>query len=166
MTPKIQPGDLVTVRYRVLAGKDVVDASEGPVTFEVGSGRFLPPVEKALEGHQPGDRLIVLVPPEEHYGRYDPKKLQLIAAEKLPPNANPGEVVKVQDELGVVHPAILRRRDEEVALVDLNHPLAGKILRFEIEILDVKPKTSVSPPEKPEETASREETSSQGREGA
>ncbi len=162
MTPKIQPGDLVTIRYRVLAGKDVVDASEQPITFEIGSGRFLPAVEKALEGHQPGDRIIVLVPPEEHYGPYDPKKLQLVAVEKIPPNANPGEVVRVQDELGVIHPAILRRRDEEVALVDFNHPLAGKLLRFEIEILEVKPKGEASQKDEP---VFEEETMSEGREG-
>ncbi|NPB08912.1 MAG: hypothetical protein GXO17_01035 [Thermodesulfobacteria bacterium] len=177
MASKIRPGDLVTVRYRVFAGKEVVDASEEPFTFEVGSGRFLPPVEKALIGHQPGERIVVFVPPEEHYGPYDPKKLQLIAVEKLPPNVNPGDVVRVQDEMGIVHPAVLRRRDEEVAWVDLNHPLAGKLLRFEIEILDVTPKEAAS--EKKEEPGrdaqtapSKEvtdkalETPAQGRENA
>ncbi len=139
LVEKIAPGDMVTIRYRVFAGQEMVDASQKPFSFKVGTGEFFPVVEKALLGHKPGDKIVVLVPPEEHYGLYDPKKLQLIPAEKLPPNANPGEVIKVQDDLGVVHPAILRRRDTDVALVDLNHPLAGKLLRFEIEILDVKP---------------------------
>lgn len=139
MTHQIAPGDKVTIHYRVFAGKEMVDASSKPVSFKVGSGEFFPFVEKALIGHRPGEKIIVFVPPEEHYGPYDPKKLQIIPVEKLPSHVHPGEIVKVQDEIGVVHPAILRKKDPWIALVDLNHPFAGKVLRFEVEIIEVEP---------------------------
>lgn len=139
MAKKIAQGDEVTIRYRVHAGKELVDASSEPITFKIGSGEFFPFVEESLIGRSPGEHVVVFVPPEKHYGRYDPKKLQIMPVEKIPPQAHPGEVIKVQDELGIVHPAILRKKDPWIALVDLNHPFAGKVLRFEVDILDVKP---------------------------
>ncbi|RUM87651.1 MAG: hypothetical protein DSZ24_05685 [Thermodesulfatator sp.] len=135
---RIGPGDRVSFRYRVLAEGGLVDASEQPVTIRVGEGRFPPSVEKALLGRREGDILSVWVPPGEHYGWYDPRKVQFIPVEKIPPQARPGETVFVQDELGVLHPARLARRDLRVAVVDFNHPLAGKPLRFDLEILRVE----------------------------
>ncbi|QJA06878.1 hypothetical protein FVE67_08780 [Thermosulfurimonas marina] len=135
---RIGPGDRVSFRYRVLAEGGLVDASEEPVTIIVGEGRFPPSVEKALLGHTEGEVLSVWVPPDEHYGWYDPRKIQFLPVEKIPPQARPGETIFVPDELGVLHPARLARRDSRVAVVDLNHPLAGKPLRFDLEILKVE----------------------------
>jgi len=136
--PEIEKGDRVTFKYQVFSEASLVDASERPVTIVVGEGRFPPSVETALIGKKEGERVSVWVPPEEHYGRYDPKKVRLIPVEKLPREARPGETVFVQDELGVLHPARLARKDPRVAVVDLNHPLAGKYLRFDLEIVKVE----------------------------
>jgi len=136
--PAIEPGDKALIRYRVIAEKDVVDASKEPFWVKVGTGEFMPAVERALIGHRPGEIVAVWVPPEEHYGAYDPKKLQVVPAERIPEGANPGTVIKLQDEYGVVHPAILKKVEEGLAVVDFNHPLAGKPLRFEVEILDLQ----------------------------
>ncbi|WP_068540548.1 FKBP-type peptidyl-prolyl cis-trans isomerase [Thermodesulfatator autotrophicus] len=138
----IEPGDEILVNYRVLADKEVVDSSKEPIVLKVGEGKFMPAVEEALVGHRTGERVIVLVSPEEHYGKYDPKKLQIIPAEKLPEGINPGSLVKIQDEYGVVHPAILKKVEEGLAVVDFNHPLAGKTLRFEVDILGIKKRDS------------------------
>ena len=139
MSERIRPGARVVFNYRVLTDKEVVDVSSRPVSIEVGRGLFFPAVEETLLGHQAGERLVIFLPPEKHYGPYDPKKLYLIPAERLPKDVGPGQVIRVPDDLGVPHPAIVRRIDSEVALVDFNHPLAGKLLRFEIEILEVTP---------------------------
>lgn len=146
MFKRIQPGSKVVFNYRVIAGQEVVDSSSRPATIEIGRGQFFPVVEEALLGHEAGERLVVLVPPEKHYGPYDPKKIHFIPTERLPREISPGQVVRVPDDFGVPHPAIVRRVDPEVALVDFNHPLAGKPLRFEIEILEVIP-----PEDAPEE---------------
>lgn len=144
MRAKIERNDKVTFRYQVFSDSELIDTSSGPVTVVVGEGRFFRPVEEGLLGKEEGERVIVWVPPEEHYGRYDPKKIKLIPAEKLPPQARVGETVLIQDEFGVLHPAKLRRRDDSLAVVDLNHPLAGKYLRFEVEILKIE-----KPPSEP-----------------
>ncbi len=135
---KIAPGDLVVIRYTVLTDTGVIDLSKEPVSLRVGEGRFFRPVEEGLIGRKEGEKVVIVVPPEEHYGRYDPKKVEVIPAEKIPPQARPGDTVFVQDELGVLHPAKLRRRDARLAVIDRNHPLAGKYLRFEVEILRVE----------------------------
>lgn len=139
MTDVVRPGTRVVLRYRVLAGPKIVDRAEKPIEIVVGKGDFLPVVEKALIGHQPGDHLSVLVPPDKLYGPYDPKKLSFIPIERLPKDLHPGQVIQIQDEYGIPHPATVRRLDQDIALVDYNHPLAGRPLRFEIEILGVKP---------------------------
>ncbi|AEH44084.1 peptidylprolyl isomerase FKBP-type [Thermodesulfatator indicus DSM 15286] len=140
----IEPGDEILIRYRVLANKEVVDTSQEPIVLRVGEGKFMPIVENALVGHKTGERVIVLVSPEEHYGKYDPKKIQVVPSEKIPEGTNPGSIVKIQDEYGVVHPAILKKVEEGLAVVDFNHPLAGKTLRFEVDILGIKKKDSSS----------------------
>ncbi|HFC98200.1 MAG TPA: hypothetical protein ENJ40_07075 [Thermosulfurimonas dismutans] len=134
----IEKGDRVTFRYQVFAEGGLVDASEKPVHIRVGEGRFPPSVERAFLGREKGARFSVWVPPEEHYGRYDPKKVRFLPSEKIPSQVRIGETVLVQDEFGVLHPARLARRDRNIAVVDLNHPLAGKYLRFDIEILEVE----------------------------
>lgn len=139
MSVQIQPGSRVVFHYRVFADQQMIDSSSKPVSVVIGEGKFFKAVEEALIGHRPGERVIVLLPPEEHYGPYDPKKLQVVPAERLPAETNPGQVIHLQDEMGILHPAIVRRIDPEMALVDFNHPFAGKLLRFEVEILDVKP---------------------------
>ncbi len=138
--PAIEPGDKALIRYRVIAEKDVVDASKEPFWVRIGSGEFMPAVERALVGHRPGELVEVWVPPEEHYGPYDPKKLQLVPSERIPEGTSPGSIVKLQDEYGVVHPGILKKVEEGLAVVDFNHPLAGKTLRFQVEILDLEKK--------------------------
>ncbi|WP_022853301.1 FKBP-type peptidyl-prolyl cis-trans isomerase [Thermodesulfatator atlanticus] len=136
--PVIEPGDEILIRYQVFADKDVVDASSKPIKIKVGTGKFMPVVEEALIGRSPGEHVTIWVAPEEHYGKYDPKKLQLVPAEKIPEGLSPGAIVKIQDEYGVIHPAILKKVEEGLAVVDFNHPLAGKHLRFEVDILEVK----------------------------
>ena len=146
--PIIEEGDRVLIRYRVSTEKEVVDSAKEPVWIEVGTGNFMPAVEKAQIGHRPGEVVAVLVPPQEHYGPYDPKKLQLVPVEKVPQGVNPGAVIKLQDEYGVVHPAVLKKVEEGLAVVDFNHPLAGKTLRFDVEIIDVQKRPQ---PEKEQE---------------
>ena len=136
----IKKGDQVTFRYQVFSEEGLVDTSEKPVTIVVGEGRFPPSVEAALLGKEKGTHISVWVPPEEHYGRYDPKKIRFLPSEKIPLQTRPGETIFLQDEFGVLYPARLVRKDKIIAVVDSNHPLAGKYLRFDLEILEVESK--------------------------
>ncbi len=135
---RIELRDRVLLNYRVFADEALIDVSKEPVWIVVSEGRFLKPVEEALLGRRQGEKVVVLVPPEEHYGKYDPKKLKLVPAERFPPTVKPGDTVFLQDDYGIPHPARVRKRDYGTVLVDFNHPLAGKVLRFEVEILRVE----------------------------
>ncbi|MBA2849255.1 peptidylprolyl isomerase [Thermosulfuriphilus ammonigenes] len=136
-TKIIAKGAKVTISYRVLAAGKVVDVSKSPVSFICGEGQFMPYVEEALIGAKVGETRHIVVPPQYHYGPYDPLKLVAISRERLPQGANPGEVVRLVDEFWVLRPALIREINEGYAFVDFNHPLAGKELQFEVEILGI-----------------------------
>ena len=78
------------------------------------------------------------LPPEEVYGPVDPKAIMEVAAKKLPAGAEkPGSVVSVRDTQGQTLRAVVKEARGETALLDFNHPLAGKVLHFEVEIVGV-----------------------------
>ncbi len=138
----IQRGSKIVFYYRVIADQKVVDVSHKPVTIIVGEGKFLKALEEALIGHEAGEEVVIVLPPEKHYGKYDPKKIKVVPRERLPDKAKVGQVVYLPDEMGILHPAIVRRIDSEMVVIDFNHPLAGKLLRFELKILEVSPPES------------------------
>ncbi len=140
---RVEWGKVVVMEYRVrLSSGKIVDSSEkagGPASFVCGSGEFPKPVEEGLIGLAPGEKKVIRVPPDFTYGPYDPKKVTLVAQERLlGETIETGKVVKVPDELGLKRPAIIRAIWEGAIMLDFNHPLAGKILHFEISIRDVR----------------------------
>ncbi len=144
MANRIQAGSKVVLYYRVIADQKVVDTSSKPVTIIVGEGKFLKALEDALIGHEIGERVVIMLSPEKHYGLYDPKKIQFIPRQHLPNKARVGQVIRLPDKMGILHSAVIRRIDPEMGVVDFNHPLAGKVLRFEVEILEIDPPNGVS----------------------
>ena len=139
---KVEKGKLVVIDYQVrLPSGKVVDSSEkggGPVAFVCGSGDFPKPVEEGIVGLAPGERRVIPVPPSFTYGDYDPKKVCLVATERISGDMEMGKVVKAPDEFGIVKPALVRAIWEGALLLDFNHPMAGKVLHFEIVIRDVR----------------------------
>ena len=124
---------------RLLTGK-VVDSSEksgGPASFVCGRGDFPKPVEEGIIGLSPGDSKIITVHPFFAYGLYDPKKLLLVAAERITGAIELGKVIKVPDQLGITRPAVIRDIWPGAIMVDFNHPLAGQVLKFEVTIREV-----------------------------
>ncbi len=141
---RVEWGKTVIIEYQVrLPSGKVVDSSEkagGPVSFICGSGDFPKPVEEGLLGLAPGEKTVIKVPPDYTYGSYDPKKVTLVAQERISEEiVEPGKVVKAPDEFGLKKPALIRAIWEGAIMLDFNHPLAGKILHFEIHIRDVRP---------------------------
>ncbi len=139
---RVSWGKLVVIQYEVrLPSGKVVDSSEksgGPVAFVCGSGDFPKPVEEGLVGLCPGERKVISVPPKYTYGIYDPKKVLLVAIERVSGEIEPGKIVKALDEFGLRRPALVRAVWEGATMLDFNHPLAGKTLHFEIVIKDVR----------------------------
>lgn len=139
---RVERGRLVVIDYEVrLKSGKVVDSSAksgGPAAFVCGEGSFPPPVEEGIIGLAPGESKVIPVPPEFTYGLYDPKKVRLVASERIGEEAEPGKVVKAPDEFGLKRPAIIRSVWHGAILLDFNHPLAGQILHFDVVIREVK----------------------------
>ncbi len=142
MSVRVEIGKLVVMDYQVrLPSGKVVDSSEkngGPVAFVCGSGDFPKPVEEGLVGLAPGERRVIPVPPQHTYGDYDPKKVCLVATERISGEIEIGKVVKAPDEFGIVKPALVRAVWEGALMLDFNHPMAGKTLHFEVIVRDVR----------------------------
>ncbi|WP_027370837.1 FKBP-type peptidyl-prolyl cis-trans isomerase [Desulfovermiculus halophilus] len=136
-------GDLVKVHYRgTLQDGTVFDSSyEGePLEFTLGQGQIIPGFEEAVEGMAPGENKTVQVEKAQGYGDYDESKLINVERSNLPDNINPEEGMVLQvnsQDNDVFYVTVNEVKDEEVVL-DGNHPLAGKDLTFEIELVDVQ----------------------------
>lgn len=139
---KISDGKAVHIDYTLKNDEgDVLDTSEGrePLSYLQGSGNIIPGLENALEGTETGDTLSVVIPPEEGYGErndelvlsVDPANFQDQSQVQL------GARFQVQTESGVYLATVMGITDEVVTL-DLNHPLAGETLHFDVEVTDVQ----------------------------
>jgi FKBP-type peptidyl-prolyl cis-trans isomerase SlyD len=142
MASQVGPGTVVTVRYRVLdAEGEVMDASDPdlPPAFVFGYGELLPALERALDGKRAGDSVTVSVGPEEAFGRRDPNAVLEIDREDFPADVTPGDCFEAEGEGGEV--VLLKVLDvsPDAVVVDLNHPLADQEVRFDLEVLAVRP---------------------------
>lgn len=118
----------------------VVDTSEGgePMVIEIGGASVIRGLQEAVKGRQAGDRLEVQVPPEMAYGAHNPEFVS-----KVPTSAFEGvehvvEGMKFQTNTGSDAQVVqVVKVEKDFVLVDANHPLAGLVLNFEIEIIEV-----------------------------
>lgn len=141
--------DTVTVHYTgTLVDGRVFDASppERPLKFIVGKGEVIPGFDEAVIGMVHGEKRTVTIPPEKAYGEKKPEKIEVIERSKLPDNidlhvGNRLEITGHDNTKLIVE--IVEVTDETVTL-DANHPLAGKDLIFDIELVRIE-KTPPSP---------------------
>ncbi|MDO5757481.1 MAG: peptidylprolyl isomerase [Rhodobacterales bacterium] len=139
---EVKSGDTVHIHYTgTLADGTVFDSSEGrdPLKFEVGSGQIIPGLDTAMPGMTVGDKKSVEVPADAAYGQVDPNARQQVPREGIPADIplDPGTQLQVQTENGQVLPVtVLEVTDDHVTL-DANHALAGKDLKFDIELVAI-----------------------------
>ncbi len=138
----IADGTTVSMEYTLtLDNKEVLDTNVGgePLTFTQGSHQIIPGLESALVGMKKGDSKQVTVQPSEGYGEVDERGFQEVPLDQIPPEARKvGMQLQGKDPEGRVVRPIVKEVKEQVAVLDFNHPLAGKTLNFDIKILDVK----------------------------
>jgi FKBP-type peptidyl-prolyl cis-trans isomerase SlyD len=147
---KIEKDRVVRFHYAVneqaahAAGEPAMESSEGrdPLAILVGHGNIIPGLEEAMEGREAGEKFGVDVPAAKAYGeRRDglsqrvPKKH--FGAQKLAP----GDQVVLNTNFGP-RAVTIQKVGMTVVDVDLNHPMAGKDLHFDIEIVDVREATA------------------------
>ncbi len=138
-----QQGNTVSVHYTGKLNDDTVfDSSRGgdPLSFEVGSGQIIPGFEKGVVGMSPGDTKTVEVSAEEAYGPYREDQVVEVERDKLPEDIQPevGQQLQVQQTNGQTAVVTIKEVTQSAVRLDANHPLAGKDLTFEIEVVSVE----------------------------
>jgi FKBP-type peptidyl-prolyl cis-trans isomerase SlyD len=143
----IVPDTHVTIRYALFEEEPAEGASGTPdepvtVSYVHGYGQVLPAIEHALEGKAAGVHLTVTAEPEDAFGPHDADGVFEIEKEGLEgaSDLTAGEEVVANGPEGEMFMRVVEVRDETL-LVDTNHPLAGKRVRFEVEVIDVRPAT-------------------------
>ena len=139
----IKNGDKVRVHYTGrLKDGTVFDSSldREPLEFIVGTGQLIAGFENAVRGREPGEKVVAKIAPEQGYGDADDELVFTVSRNQVPEHIplKVGTPLQLTSEKGNMDVTITEVGPEEVTL-DANHPLAGKDLEFEIEILDAKP---------------------------
>ncbi|MDT8273280.1 MAG: peptidylprolyl isomerase [Desulfomonilia bacterium] len=142
MDRKAEKGDLIKVHYtgRLEDGKKF-DTSVGrsPLVFTIGENEVIPGFEDAIIGMAIGEMKTISIPPDHAYGFYNEDLVIEMPVEYFPDDISPeiGMPLKIIDEDSHEVPVVVTGIFEESIRLDANHPLAGKTLVFDIELLDI-----------------------------
>ncbi len=150
MNALIRPDSYLTLHYRIVLasgpaeGSVFADTFDGrPATLQMGSGQWAPGLEAALLGHAEGERFSVTLAPADAYGERNPELIQRVTRGMLAEHAGadatfePGDLVEFAAPNGGRYSGILKEINDDWALFDFNHPMAGASLRIDVAILGV-----------------------------
>ncbi len=135
-------GDTVHVHYTGrLDDGTVFDSSEGkpPLSFVLGAGHVIPGFERAVEGMAVGDETTATVGPEDAYGPRSDELVLDVPAEQFPGSEAPrvGQRFEMSTPDGQKMPVTVTEVADDTVRIDANHPLAGRQLNFELELVKI-----------------------------
>jgi FKBP-type peptidyl-prolyl cis-trans isomerase SlyD len=139
----VKDGSVVSLQYS-LSEEDgkLIESNKGkdPLKYTHGSKQIVPGLEKELTGMKVGGEKRVKVKPEDAYGVVNSKAFQEVPKEQIPANGlKLGATLAAKGPQGQEIPVRVHEIKEKTVVLDLNHPMAGKTLLFDIKILDVQP---------------------------
>ncbi|MBS99386.1 MAG: peptidylprolyl isomerase [Oceanospirillaceae bacterium] len=136
----VGPGRTVTLHFAIkLQDGQIVDSNfeANPATFTFGDGNIPEGFEQAMLGLRAGEHAELTIAPERGFGQHNPSNVQVMARSEFKDmDLEPGLVVSFQEPGGEI-PGIVTEFNDDKVSVDFNHPLAGKTLLFEVNILDI-----------------------------
>lgn len=135
----IKEGSKVKLHYTgKFEDQNVFDSSVGrePLEFTVGEGMLIPGFERGVIGMETGNVKTIEIEPEQGYGELREDLLQEVDITQLPEGVKVGDVLSADTPAGPINVIVKEINDNKVT-VDANHPLAGKKLIFELEIVEV-----------------------------
>jgi FKBP-type peptidyl-prolyl cis-trans isomerase 2 len=137
----ITKGNKIKVEYTgTLEDGSTFDTSVGkePLEFEVGSGQLIKGFDDAVMGMEKGQEKEITLTPENAYGAVNPELSKKVPRSQLPEGPEPqaGMMLAVSLPTGQQIPAKIIAVDDTEVTIDLNHPLAGKTLKFKIKIVE------------------------------
>lgn len=139
---KVENNMYVSVHYKgTLSNGDVFDSSEGRMPLEVlmGGGQLIKGFENSLAGMSLKEKKTFTLSPEDAYGPRDENMMHNFPLSEVPPGVVPevGQIIGLQMPDGRQVPAQVVQIDNENVILDLNHPLAGQALTFDIEVVGI-----------------------------
>ena len=140
----IDKGTKVTLHFALkFTDGQIVDSTfeKEPATLEIGDDNLPENFEAYLLGLKAGDRETFEVPPEKAFGQHNPSNVQSFKRHEFSADMvlEPGVVVSFADARQQELPGVISRVEGDEVDVDFNHPLSGRTLIFEVEIIDVEP---------------------------
>ncbi len=152
----IKKGDVIKVAYtlwdgegRLLSSSD--EREEKQIKIHIGRGQVIPEFEQALIGMEKGEEKEFVLQPNEAYGEFNPLLVEKIPRDKL---SNKDDVdMKIGNKVEVIAPngmssmGWIRLIEDDFIIVDMNPPLAGRILKFKVRIIDtnLEPEPTINP---------------------
>jgi FKBP-type peptidyl-prolyl cis-trans isomerase SlpA len=137
----VQPDSLVTLHYRIALenGQPLISTFEGtPATLQLGAGELLPTLEAVLTGLTEGAEQQFDLPPEQAFGPHRAELIERVRREHMPEEEIEAlTIMEFSAPDGTRYSGLVREIDAESALIDFNHPLAGKTIRFDVRIIGV-----------------------------
>jgi len=141
----VQDNDVVSMEYTLRVDGVVIDSSEGhgPIKYIQGQNNIIPGLEKEVYGMAVGDEKTVEVPPAEGYGEEDPNAFVEVPKSEFPPEIpmEVGTPLQLRDNSGQVFDAYIAEVRDDTAVLNFNHPLAGKTLVFDVKIVGIREAT-------------------------
>lgn len=137
----VQPDSLITLHYCIAmpSGQPLINTFEGtPATLQLGAGELAPTLERLLAGVEVGKRQVFMLEPDQAFGPHNPALVEKVKREHMPDeDIEPMSIMEFTAPDGSRYAGLVREIDERVALIDFNHPLAGKAIRFEVEVIGI-----------------------------
>ena len=142
MTQTVRSDSLVTLHYRMALddGEELMSTFGGnPATLKLGSGELAPTLEHCLDGLPVGEHRVFVLEAGAAFGLHNPQLLERVPLSAFPPDAQPDEMSMIEftGPDGAKYAGLVRQVRDGAAMVDFNHPLAGKAIRFEVEIVGI-----------------------------
>ncbi|PCJ39682.1 MAG: peptidylprolyl isomerase [Moraxellaceae bacterium] len=138
----IGPGKRVTLHFSViLLDGTVLDSTKqkDPATFVVGDGNILPGFEQSIFGLKVGDKRSVVLEAEQAFGPYNEDNIQRMHRSRFNQDIalEPGVVISFADKSKAETPGVVKSVEGDEIVIDFNHPLAGRDLTFDVEIINI-----------------------------
>ncbi len=139
----VKKGDIVEVTYTgTLKDGKIFDSSKDrkPLKFKVGDGKLLPDFEDAVIGMTLNEEKKFTIPAKRAYGEKDPKLVRTFPRSFLPADfkGKKGMSITLRSKTGRRIPAVIDSINSKSVVLDLNHPLAGKDLTFDIKVVNIE----------------------------
>lgn len=139
---QVKSGDKVKVHYHgKLTSGETFDSSEGrdPLEFEVGSGMVIKGFDDGVTGMEPGEKKTINIPFADAYGPHNPEMIVEMPKDRFPEDMELelGMPLMMSNNQGQQFQVTVTEIKEENVMLDANHPLAGKDLVFDLELVEI-----------------------------